>query len=72
MSLLFYGDTFCKGKISESLLRLDFQGEEVKEGQLSAYVGFDAQKAGKVREKTDECYWVMEISDAEFEKMMRG
>lgn len=71
-------------------------GEEVKEGQLLAYVGnngfcrnphihvgayrgaqplmvgFDAQKVGKVREKTDECYWVMGISDAEFEKMMRG
>lgn len=71
-------------------------GEEVKEGQLLAYVGnngfcrnphihvgayrgaqplmvgFAAQKVGKVREKTDECYWVMGISDAEFEKMMRG
>lgn len=67
-------------------------GEEVKEGQLLAYVGnngfsrnphihigayrgdqplmigFDAKKVGKVRENTDECYWMMGISNDEFSR----
>ena len=71
-------------------------GEEVKEGQLLAYVGnngcarnphihigawrgdqplmigFDAKKVGALREKTDECYWIMGISDAEYEKIAKG
>ncbi len=65
-------------------------GEDVKEGQLLAYVGnngfcrnphihvgayrgaealmvgFDAEKVGRVREETEECYWIMGISDAEY------
>lgn len=68
-------------------------GEEVKEGQLLAYVGnngfarnphihigayrgdtplmigFDAEKVGKIRVETEECYWIMGISNAEFARM---
>ena len=29
-----YGDTFCKGKISESVLRLDFQGDKTAQQRL--------------------------------------
>ncbi len=71
-------------------------GDEVKEGQLLAYVGnngyarnphihigayrgdqplmigFDAKKVGELREKTDECYWLMGISDAEYMKIAKG
>lgn len=71
-------------------------GDEVKEGQLLAYVGnngysrnphihigawrddqplmigFDAKKVGALRHKTDECYWLMGISDAEYEKIAKG
>lgn len=38
-------------------------------GDQPLMVGFDAEKVGKLREKTDECYWIMGISDAEYAKM---
>lgn len=38
-------------------------------GDQPLMVGFDAEKVGKLREKTDECYWIMGISDVEYAKM---
>lgn len=41
-------------------------------GNQPLMVGFDAEKVGKLREKTDECYWIMGISDAEYARMKEG
>ena len=70
-------------------------GEEVKEGQLLAYVGnngfcrnphihvgayrndkplmvgFNAEKVGEVRNRVDECYWIMGISNEEYAAMKK-
>lgn len=41
-------------------------------GDQPLMVGFDAKKVGELRGKTEECYWIMGISNAEFEKIAKG
>ena len=36
--LLFGGDTFCRGKISKSVLSLDFQGDKTAQQRLKKLV----------------------------------
>lgn len=41
-------------------------------GNQPLMVGFDAEKVGRLREKTEECYWLMGISNAEFIRIKEG
>ena len=34
-------------------------------------IGFDAGKVAQVRDKTEECYWIMGISDEEYAKLAK-
>lgn len=91
-SILIQGDNGIVVMLAHIQNPIVSVGEEVKEGQLLAYVGnngfcrnphihigayrgdqalmigFDAKKVGKVRETTDECYWIMGISSEEYSR----